>query len=65
MSAINKVGTVANSGLVAPIVGHVGHGNFLALILFKTDEEKMKVQGTGLHTTLQNGEMRYCFGWDL
>jgi D-lactate dehydrogenase (cytochrome) len=35
---------VANSGLVAPIVGHVGDGNFHALILFKTDEEKIKAK---------------------
>ena len=34
----------ANSGLVAPIVGHVGDGNFHALILFKTDEEKVKAK---------------------
>ena len=35
---------VASSGLVAPIVGHVGDGNFHALILFKTDEEKKKAK---------------------
>ena len=29
---------------MAPIVGHVGDGNFHALILFKTDEEKMKAK---------------------
>jgi len=35
---------VANSGLVSPIVGHVGDGNFHALILFRTDEEKIKAK---------------------
>ena len=30
----------ANSGLTTPIVGHVGDGNFHALFLFRTDEEK-------------------------
>jgi D-lactate dehydrogenase (cytochrome) len=35
---------VANSGLVSPILGHVGDGNFHALILFKTDEEKLKAK---------------------
>ena len=35
---------VANSGLVSPILGHVGDGNFHALILFKTDEEKAKAK---------------------
>jgi D-lactate dehydrogenase (cytochrome) len=30
--------------LVAPILGHVGDGNFHALILFKTDEEKIKAK---------------------
>ena len=33
---------LANSGLIAPIVGHVGDGNFHALVLFRTDEEKSK-----------------------
>jgi len=32
----------ANSGLICPIVGHAGDGNFHALILFRTDEEKSK-----------------------
>lgn len=31
-------------GITAPIVGHVGDGNFHALLLFKTDEEKAIVQ---------------------
>ncbi|KAF8815719.1 hypothetical protein BYT27DRAFT_6661810 [Phlegmacium glaucopus] len=35
---------VENSGLVSPIIGHVGDGNFHALIFFKTDEEKVKVK---------------------
>ena len=35
---------LADFGLVAPIVGHVGDGNFHALILFKTDEEKIKAK---------------------
>ena len=35
---------LANSGLIAPIVGHVGDGNFHALILFKTDEEQIKAK---------------------
>ncbi|KIP05310.1 hypothetical protein PHLGIDRAFT_30981 [Phlebiopsis gigantea 11061_1 CR5-6] len=30
---------IARSGLVSTIVGHVGDGNFHALLLFKTDEE--------------------------
>ncbi|KAH9480894.1 D-lactate dehydrogenase [cytochrome], mitochondrial [Psilocybe cubensis] len=30
---------IKNAGLVSTIVGHVGDGNFHALILFKTDEE--------------------------
>ena len=30
----------ANSGLTTPIVGHVGDGNFHALFLFRTAEEK-------------------------
>ena len=30
--------------MVATIVGHVGGGNFHALILFKTDDEKIKVK---------------------
>ncbi|KAF9264547.1 hypothetical protein L218DRAFT_998520 [Marasmius fiardii PR-910] len=30
---------LANIGLVSTVVGHVGDGNFHALILFKTDEE--------------------------
>ena len=32
------------SGLLSPIVGHVGDGNFHALILFKTEEEKNKAK---------------------
>lgn len=35
---------VANSGLISPIVGHVGDGNFHALILFKTGEEMDKAK---------------------
>ena len=35
---------VANSGLVSPIIGHVGDGNFHAVLLFKTDEEKAKAK---------------------
>ena len=35
---------VANSGLIAPILGHVGDGNFHALILFKTDEERIRAK---------------------
>ncbi|PPQ68693.1 hypothetical protein CVT24_007578 [Panaeolus cyanescens] len=31
---------IAQSGLVSTIVGHVGDGNFHAMILFKTEEEK-------------------------
>ncbi|TFK32246.1 FAD-linked oxidase-like protein [Crucibulum laeve] len=34
---------VAESGLVCTIVGHVGDGNFHALLLFKNDEEFAKV----------------------
>ena len=33
------------SGLVSTIVGHVGDGNFHALLLFKDDEELEKVRG--------------------
>jgi len=33
------------SGLVSTVVGHVGDGNFHALILFKTDEELEVVRG--------------------
>lgn len=35
---------LAEFGLVSTIVGHVGDGNFHALILFKTDEEKAKAE---------------------
>jgi D-lactate dehydrogenase (cytochrome) len=35
---------IANSGLISPIIGHVGDGNFHALILFKTDEEQEKAR---------------------
>ncbi|KAF8157801.1 FAD-linked oxidase-like protein [Crassisporium funariophilum] len=35
---------IAETGLVSTIVGHVGDGNFHALILFKTDEEMKKAK---------------------
>ena len=35
---------IASMGLVSTIVGHVGDGNFHALILFQTEEEKQKVK---------------------
>jgi len=35
---------LASVGLVSTIVGHVGDGNFHALILFKTEEEKVKAK---------------------
>ncbi|KAF8192120.1 FAD-linked oxidase-like protein [Pholiota molesta] len=35
---------IADAGLMSTIVGHVGDGNFHALILFKTDEEKEKAR---------------------
>jgi FAD/FMN-containing dehydrogenase len=35
---------LAEFGLVSTIVGHVGDGNFHALILFKTDEEMAKAK---------------------
>ncbi|KIM37222.1 hypothetical protein M413DRAFT_77359 [Hebeloma cylindrosporum] len=35
---------IANVGLISTIVGHVGDGNFHALILFKTEEEKQKAK---------------------
>ena len=35
---------IANMGLVSTIVGHVGDGNFHAIILFKTEEEKAKAK---------------------
>ncbi|KAF8955999.1 hypothetical protein BDZ97DRAFT_1764214 [Flammula alnicola] len=35
---------ITDAGLVLTIVGHVGDGNFLVLILFKTDKEKAKVR---------------------
>ncbi|KDR83282.1 hypothetical protein GALMADRAFT_206873 [Galerina marginata CBS 339.88] len=35
---------IASAGLVSTIVGHVGDGNFHALILFKTDEEMKKAK---------------------
>ncbi len=34
---------LAEAGLQSTIVGHVGDGNFHALILFTSDEEKVKV----------------------
>lgn len=35
---------IASMGLVSTIVGHVGDGNFHALILFQTEEEKQKAK---------------------
>ena len=35
---------LAESGLMATMVGHVGDGNFHALILFKTEEEKKRAK---------------------
>lgn len=35
---------IDSTGLVSTIVGHVGDGNFHALILFKTDEEMAKAK---------------------
>jgi D-lactate dehydrogenase (cytochrome) len=35
---------IADAGLMSTAVGHVGDGNFHALILFKTDEEKEKAR---------------------
>lgn len=36
---------LADSGLSSTIVGHVGDGNFHALILFRDDEELERVSG--------------------
>ena len=35
---------IASMGLISTIVGHVGDGNFHALILFQTEEEKQKTK---------------------
>lgn len=35
---------IAAAGLLSTIVGHVGDGNFHALILFKTDEERERTK---------------------
>lgn len=36
---------IKESGLVSTIVGHVGDGNFHAMILFRTEEEKEIAKG--------------------
>ncbi|KAF9472982.1 hypothetical protein BDN70DRAFT_817879 [Pholiota conissans] len=35
---------IADAGMLSTIIGHVGDGNFHALILFKTEEEKVKAR---------------------
>ncbi|MBV9665759.1 MAG: FAD-binding protein [Actinobacteria bacterium] len=40
------------SGLTAPIVGHVGDGNFHALVLFDPDDESEKQRAQDVHTRM-------------